>query len=589
MDAESASTFRVTMVRGSVARTPGVTSTRRVTITAIPLRRDAPAISPEQFARRNRSAAHLYAQLCRRRSIIRRRKLDRRKKLERLVFLADGDARAIGPTPWASDDSGTRTHGLVAGLGQAVSRYSLTAVCCADVCCSNECSNGCVRSSSFCAQVLAQFIASSNQWLSIGPRVDSVHFLPLIKGHLEKSYEGQCYRCVCPKGRICTSHATRRFDVPQSIHCVLHPRATLMRYKRMKACGRFLILLGAQSLVHPEVARADDQAKLNEIRSDYSAGVAALERAFGTIRGSGKLVIEVVGNVADQSRSCVCAFARKPGMNRFLASDFNARRGDEQRHVPDVAVCRNNSAGFRLEKKSGAAQFTITDIGSSSKTHGITEEAFWTKVDSPYWFADARISEYPADPTFALTKVDQVEVQQKKLLKLHFHYNHKPGAKKTPLSRTVGGWVLVSPAEHWIIYEYEAHFRRPSGDPYPLMTVASVEYGESHSGIPLPKKAITKEVVASATPVQLTKTKSLKTGSAMNTVTAEFTNLDFLEEPDSSFTLASFGLPEIAASVAKTPRTSSTMTIWLFLAAIVFLVVAIAAKWLGRRRKSGLV
>ena len=256
--------------------------------------------------------------------------------------------------------------------------------------------------------------------------------------------------------------------------------------------------------------------------------------------------------------------------------------------LPDTVQCYNKSMSFHLEKKVGASSFILESVGGTDPKEQTSAMSLVSKfMDSPYTLIGPTVSNYLAKPGFTIEKVEPTILDHKNLLKIFFKYQQE-NAPKVEAGRKAriswgldSGWLLVSPEEGWIIYQEENDWTRPGGST--LVHSLSIAYDENRSGIPRPKRVQFER--ASRFP-DGQKEMTLKDGTVVfsGDVTArdvfEFDRFDFEEAADSAFTLPAFGLPDLGKQIAA----RGSITPWIFAAAFLALVLAIALRYYAARR-----
>ncbi len=303
------------------------------------------------------------------------------------------------------------------------------------------------------------------------------------------------------------------------------------------------------ALSAPALGQEKPALKPEQVRADYQKALARLEERFATIRGSGTRTRVRLAGQADQrvSESAV-RFARKPGLYRAVSTSLKAANGQTP---AEAAEFFNKTMSAELQKKANAGMFTVIATGGP----GVKEQV-WTSrgmrdfLDAPFALAGPVVSEYLADPDFAITGVEEIKRDSKTLLKLSFKRTLKAIAVRPGLliKRIEDGWLLVSPNESWILYEAELGFREQNGHRADAARHISVTYLAGRTGFPIPKRV---EIASVARPrgerkeIRDDRGHVSHDGDIMSSESFEFDEIQFEAAPDDDFTLAGFGLVQI--------------------------------------------
>ncbi len=173
--------------------------------------------------------------------------------------------------------------------------------------------------------------------------------------------------------------------------------------------------------------QGDEAAELRRIRQDYQEAVSKLETHFATMRGSGRVSLEVLGGEDAETHSFTAVFARKPGMLKHIITDYYHQSKEGRTHQPDQASCANPAMSFALTREPGAKAFSL--IGTGEPAEKMPTKSFLIIRDflcCAYSFSASPLPRELADPSFSLRKVEKIRHLNKPMLRLYFHSSRKP-------------------------------------------------------------------------------------------------------------------------------------------------------------------
>ena len=331
----------------------------------------------------------------------------------------------------------------------------------------------------------------------------------------------------------------------------------------------------------------DESARIQSLCSECSKAHADLESAYANVRGSGEFRIEGIGDKNPTVRLFSVEFARKPGNSKYFATGswVTETTTNIKKQIPDVAVCSTPSASFRVQRKPGDTAFSITHLDDPSAKNQAMPSVVVPFLNAPYTLTGRPLSEHFSNPEFSVTSAEEIWSHNRKMVNFNFHSKSEPKSKSPSARALSDGWVLVSPQEKWAVYQYEAHFRSANGRSSQVFDALAVDYGDAIQGIPIPKLVTYKRIHKSTDGKKVKKTtdgRIVHDGDVTNLQTLRVDHLDFELEPDESFTLASFGLPELEKPKSGFRR--GTLTLQLFAVAGASLVVAVMLRYLAWRR-----
>jgi hypothetical protein len=335
-------------------------------------------------------------------------------------------------------------------------------------------------------------------------------------------------------------------------------------------------------------ARDDEAVLKSRVLKEFPTALKVLEEHFAGAAGSVRYSLE---NAIGKSRQVKTAgnltFAtRRPHSARVTASTKRQAKssgpGPAGKGIPETAAsssreivyCYNEDYSFSLSKKDADQQYIISSLdknvgGEPAQSIKVQVDGWlYEYLDAPLSFSAVYqpLSRIISSDRFSIRRVSEVREDGENCLKLEVRLQEGIWkiAQGKP-SPEYEGWILVVPAKKWVVREYQlAHSI--------LGLRGRVEYGDIRDGFPSPRRVV----------VEGTDTRS---GTPIYRHEFIFEDLRLVNPPDSEFTLAAFGLPELRQPSSS--RHANRTVFWLLGAALASLVVAIVLKhYSGTLRKS---
>jgi hypothetical protein len=249
------------------------------------------------------------------------------------------------------------------------------------------------------------------------------------------------------------------------------------------------------------------------------------------------------------------------------------RNKDGQSEV--VVEGANKRYSFLVRKKSDSKPFFLQSVkevqGSSTSSADARPSVLRLILRLPYELLIPAAS-IVSSPHFVVRSVSPLVRDGKNLLKVEFDRPNPPNFVAKKNRRDNGGYegfLVVSPDERWVLYEFECANKK--GNLRQLMT-GSVQYEGVSDGFPVPKRAI-RQVL------------NLPGREIVWTSTFDFLDFRFAEVPDRDFTLAAFGFAEDAAMPPSAPLPPSRLGYWFLALALTSLAAAVLFKVASSRAK----
>lgn len=353
-----------------------------------------------------------------------------------------------------------------------------------------------------------------------------------------------------------------------------------------------VLLLAAVALCEERPSKS-----MSQLRTDYQEAVSKLESLFSSVNGSATLTQEKSAGTPEHTiHTTVYDFARKPGLfklsmrRRTGATKSRTEGGTMQtKALPLIVRGFNKATSFELTKKNESSSYAITATGGTSpKEQRLIEGSVSGFLGCAYSIERSSMSALLADPNFVLNKAEDVDFNGKWLVKIHFASKpaKSPGTPEKPVRYIHDGWVLVSPKENLVMYQYEVNYESMPQRELASSSVCSIEYEGSYMGTPIPKRVLTKNIVRVHNPKGEVTTKRgrvYRDGYASSTDNMEFDEFNFGEVPDREFALSAFGLPDVGEP--RSGRRGTGGTFWIFLLALGALLASVALKYLSFRNR----
>ena len=293
--------------------------------------------------------------------------------------------------------------------------------------------------------------------------------------------------------------------------------------------------------------------------AEYPAAAEKLRAFYGQVRGEGTLTItrlksdpELKGDPAGTVRQYTIRFAVDSGRTRV--EEIAESDAEDQPRGSVMAVVTTPDTRFKVTKSPDQRSFVLTDISHDVAAPSIIAGYIEEFVQAPICLMRTPLSELIGSKGFVIRGVEETSDGERKLLRVQFQR-----AAPSPRDQETSGWFELSPEEGWVLKRYEYRFQ--SG----LVNAGTVSFVRDRDGALVPKK------------VEYTSTAK-RGASRINFRFREFARVP---TPSEEFTLAAFGLPDIA-SVGR-DRAASHPSSWFFGLAIAALAVAILLRYLGVR------
>ncbi len=347
------------------------------------------------------------------------------------------------------------------------------------------------------------------------------------------------------------------------------------------------VLVAALSLWSCAGARADDPALRQRVLAEYPRKFAELQSRYE--HSTGKVLERIVRHVMPPVRPDQKGRIPKLKPLREREYEFLCSRPERARvllrylsapkRVLEYVACFNERYGYMLTRFVGRPEYAVSSIDQD----GVAERNACEIYLNPFLGAPYQLSLLPTMQFLEGKHVRSLEFSK-------VDRNGKPCIKVVfdagPVfegNQTDGheGWFILSPDERWVVREYMIRQR-----PAPGKAHGTIDYEGELEGYPLLKRIKQESLPLNndANPVQ--------------TTTFEVRELHFVQAPESDFTLAAFGLPELldppagetgraAPAPGATPnagvRRSSNAGVWYLALGCATLAAAIALKLASSR------
>jgi hypothetical protein len=360
----------------------------------------------------------------------------------------------------------------------------------------------------------------------------------------------------------------------------------------MKTKHNFYLIIILISLASPAWGNQDDFQKRFE--AEYQSAAIRCEAFYGQLTGSGILNHYVVKLLSAQERKArfnstdgARVNTQQTGGTLLESSNFRfafngplkkviSRSVVEKRIVPgeppriedfpkgagealEVAHCAGRDVSFRVRwlKEGGPPLLADFEKATPGGQEIPIANIFGDYIKNVYKVAGFARDEVFPNPPFVIRRVTSLSKDGVALARVEFEFKRTDAEiAKNKGRRITSGWFVARPDENWVIQEYQAS--TPSSSDFLNI---KVDFEGKEDGFPLPKR-ITRYTAVGRYEVILDSIQHRPT-------------------PESEFTLAAFGLPEID----RTPRPASPnlRAYWLIAIGVVVFIVAIGLKVYSRR------
>lgn len=250
---------------------------------------------------------------------------------------------------------------------------------------------------------------------------------------------------------------------------------------------------------------------------EYPEAIRALRDHYFTAVGSVKHRVEIptddVGVIVKEWRY---TFASKGTGSRRVIRE---RLDDPSENVK--VVCVNGERAFELKKTRGDKDFSITSLDDVAATTTALVHLLDLYLDAPARMELLSLDKIleMANPSIQSTR--NYELNGENLLEVNFTYFTRDRTNQYLCS------IVVAPERSWALHEYEYKTAEGIG-----VFKGTVEYEGEANGVPTPRRVVN-------TTWDSVRNKLLEMD------VFEFEDIQFTAPPDSDFTLAAFGLPEL--------------------------------------------
>jgi len=235
--------------------------------------------------------------------------------------------------------------------------------------------------------------------------------------------------------------------------------------------------------LHTDVGLCNDANWEQRFRTEYPAAVNHIESAFGSIQLKTKREVPQ----PDREEPLVEQHA-------YYANGENLRLDTLETAGGERARVATPTRSFRLVKSDGTSSYVVEELDVSTYQTARESIRLFAKLPhAAFCIFEVPFLEFVQDERFSLIAAEEVEHDGKSMVKITWQV--PDWVADVPRGEYVaGGWVILSPDESWVIYEYFYNFRM---NVYPDSGIHTVlEYAESVDGVPIPK-SITRASVTS--------------------------------------------------------------------------------------------
>lgn len=217
---------------------------------------------------------------------------------------------------------------------------------------------------------------------------------------------------------------------------------------------------------------------------EYPEAASKIEKATSSLQMvSERIIMNSTGNIVENINYFSDIHKYRIDFSREEGAEESSEKAGE-----DVIVLTPNGR-FKLYRQGGHKDYQVDGINTGSQSSYLEK----IRLSNPLPFSshcifEISIIEFMRKPDFEVIKVEEVQQNNKLLIKIHWQFSYidqgnELGKKEENIA---GGWILLSPEENWVLYEYLFH---GSINLYPNTGLnAVVEYSDiAIDGVPIPK------------------------------------------------------------------------------------------------------
>jgi hypothetical protein len=321
-------------------------------------------------------------------------------------------------------------------------------------------------------------------------------------------------------------------------------------------------------LVCAQADQNDVDAVRRRFLSEYPAALSAWESRCARSEGTYRLTEHDPKKKEASQREILAIFKCKlPAMSVLELT--HTRNGALERAVSGY----NDKYAFSLKKATEGGEYAVEslqpirrpeDVPGNSLVRKMLRPVLWVPYAIPF-----SIDRMVSSPRFMVRAISPVSRNGKDMLRIEFDWPNDPSRKKPTRGKDTGGFegfILVSPQEKWVLYEFECRQKSGAGR---SGWRGSADYQGTVDGFPIPKR-VAHQVL------------KLPEGDVVSSYAYDFLDFRFADVPDNEFTLARFGVPESVLEPAKVAR-NGRLGYWLAGLAVLAVLLAVCLKIVSSR------
>lgn len=282
-------------------------------------------------------------------------------------------------------------------------------------------------------------------------------------------------------------------------------------------------------------------AELKRFLSEYPAASRALEKEYSHIMGKA-ILRERIDENSTKTQVSEASFAADHGFQKV--SIRHHPHSGKWSEAPETVYCLGPGSGFMLMRNGGSREYEVASAERTEKLELFYQNDFGQFLTAPHGGLWAPLRESMERSSFQALSAEQVDGPDA-LIRVRFRIGGKQADEYQ---------VDFDPARRWVIRSLEL---RPGIGRGRNVIRYRNDYNSAIPEVPVPKRV--EYLGATGLPV-----------------VCEFTEFQFGSTPESSFSMTSFGLPDLTKP--DTPRRSRLP--WIAAAAGACLALAIALRWI---------
>lgn len=231
----------------------------------------------------------------------------------------------------------------------------------------------------------------------------------------------------------------------------------------------------------------------------------------------------------------------------------------------------NKEYSYSLKRKGDGKEYFISSFERGPKRDiDATKRHLPQCLMAPYWMRNGYMKEWLTYPYFTVRTITPLNRNGKNLLRVEFETKRdpaRPQRKGAVDSGGLEGFLVFSPEDNWVLYEFEYLYKRGKGE----LRKGKIDYQGIFDGFPIPKRWQVQSF-------------DRADGKLLDNHVYDFLEFRFADHADREFTLAAFGIPE-EVSRPPTVARGGALGYWMLALALATLGAAVFLRIASSRIK----